>query len=488
MYGTAWIKNGSMDVTEDTATPPPTGEASVQDNIISGYNFTPNGDVRVEVFDSGPNAQIGLASLQLLDEAIPIYSAVHRAQSNSSLWIGPGEHGLDLLPGMYIQLTDLTTNQETSIRLVALTVSDVDYALDLVSGTADPGAYVVVRAGDAFYSYEVNVTANANGNWVASFVTQGVDLTVNMWINAYIYDPNGGATFAGAPPPPQFWVSAADDRAGGWGWPILTPLQIDVYDTPGGSRIGGPYEVTTSEAGDFAFDFGAEGVDLQVGHHVIVTNPANGRNKATTVVALTYDYADYENDLVGGTANPGARVTVSLSGEGFYLSLDTFADAAGMWALDLAAQGFNISPDMQTTAMIFDEDRDGTQAWLPPPVVTVNLDIKPESFPNSINPNSKGTISVAILSAPNFNAPSRVDKASLTFGRTGDEQSLVVCKSVEDVNNDGLLDQICHFNTQLAGFQVGDTEGILRGQTVDGVSIEGRDSVRIVPPTKGTTN
>lgn len=109
------------------------------------------------------------------------------------------------------------------------------------------------------------------------------------------------------------------------------------------------------------------------------------------------------------------------------------------------------------------------------------IDIKPRSDPNSINTNSKGTIPVAILSTGDFDAPNQVDKTSLTFGRTGDEQSLAKCtKGAEDVNNDGLLDLVCHFKTRGAGFQMGDTEGILKGETVDGRTIEGSDSVRIV--------
>ena len=116
-----------------------------------------------------------------------------------------------------------------------------------------------------------------------------------------------------------------------------------------------------------------------------------------------------------------------------------------------------------------------------PGVLEELIDIKPGSCPNSINPKSRGTIPVAILST-DFDAPSEVDQSSLTFGRAGDEDSLALCtKSAEDVNGDGLLDQVCHFNTQDTGFRCGDTEGILRGQTVDGVPIEGRDSVRIVP-------
>ena len=114
-------------------------------------------------------------------------------------------------------------------------------------------------------------------------------------------------------------------------------------------------------------------------------------------------------------------------------------------------------------------------------VAEVTIDIKPGSQTNPINPKSIGKIPVAILTTADFNAPSEVDKTSLTFGRTGDEISLVSCnKKGEDVNGDGLLDQVCFFKTKLTGFQIGDTVGFLKGQTLEGVSIEGRDSVRIL--------
>jgi len=113
----------------------------------------------------------------------------------------------------------------------------------------------------------------------------------------------------------------------------------------------------------------------------------------------------------------------------------------------------------------------------------VNIDIKPGSSPTSpIRLSSPGRIPVAILSTPVFDAPTRVDKTSLTFGRTGYEKSLASCSTnAVDVNGDGLLDQVCNFKTQLTGFQINDTEGVLRGKTVDGFAIEGRDLVKIVP-------
>jgi len=116
------------------------------------------------------------------------------------------------------------------------------------------------------------------------------------------------------------------------------------------------------------------------------------------------------------------------------------------------------------------------------PSIPIAIDIKPGSSPNSIDPKSKGKIPVAILSTQEFYAPDMVNQDSLTFGFTGDEDSLAFCNPKgEDVDGDGLRDLVCHFYTQDAGFQCGDTEGILKGETVDGKPFEGSDSVRIIP-------
>jgi hypothetical protein len=115
------------------------------------------------------------------------------------------------------------------------------------------------------------------------------------------------------------------------------------------------------------------------------------------------------------------------------------------------------------------------------------IDIKPGAFPNTINPASTGVIPVAILSTATFNAPSKVDKASLTFGHTGWQASLNLkaglpdCVS-KDVNGDGKLDLQCRFKIQKMGFHCGDTVGILRGKSKAGAFIVGQDSVVIACP------
>lgn len=139
--------------------------------------------------------------------------------------------------------------------------------------------------------------------------------------------------------------------------------------------------------------------------------------------------------------------------------------------------------DVQDPSPPGDDMQDSQDGGEEPTIPTgVLIDIKPGLDPNSINPGNEGTIPVAVLSAAGFDAPASVERSSLTFGRTGTEASRACCnRGTEDVNGDGLQDLICHFFTQPAGFQAGDTLGILQGQTVNGEAIRGEDSVRIVP-------
>jgi len=111
---------------------------------------------------------------------------------------------------------------------------------------------------------------------------------------------------------------------------------------------------------------------------------------------------------------------------------------------------------------------------------TVTIDIKPGEGPAPINTKSKGMIPVAVLSNDTFDAVAQIDETSLTFGHTGSEKSLAFCSGPQDVNGDGLLDLVCHFDTPSTRFQAGDTKGNLKGKTLGGNTITGTDSVVIV--------
>lgn len=116
-------------------------------------------------------------------------------------------------------------------------------------------------------------------------------------------------------------------------------------------------------------------------------------------------------------------------------------------------------------------------------VETVDIAIKPPALaPAPINLAANGKIPVAILSTPSFNAVTQVDHNSLTFGHSGSEASLAECAAEgEDVNNDGLPDLVCHFNSSQTGLVAGDNTAILKGQTVAGKAIQGSEAITTVP-------
>ncbi|UCC82862.1 MAG: hypothetical protein JSW46_18155 [Gemmatimonadota bacterium] len=105
----------------------------------------------------------------------------------------------------------------------------------------------------------------------------------------------------------------------------------------------------------------------------------------------------------------------------------------------------------------------------------VNIDIKPGSDLNPINPRGKGVIPVAILTTDSFDAKT-VDPESITFGPDGAAKAHPQ-GHLEDVDGDGDLDLLLHFRTQGTGIQRGDTEASLWGETFDGAPIEGTDSI-----------
>lgn len=124
----------------------------------------------------------------------------------------------------------------------------------------------------------------------------------------------------------------------------------------------------------------------------------------------------------------------------------------------------------------------------PPAVQYISINIKPGSGVGVLNPKAKGSIPIALLSSratassPEFKAL-EVKRDSLTFGRTGDEPSLLRCNKVgADVNDDGLPDLVCHFDNELARFEASDRAGIAKGQTADGRLFEGRGDLKVKPP------
>ncbi len=113
-----------------------------------------------------------------------------------------------------------------------------------------------------------------------------------------------------------------------------------------------------------------------------------------------------------------------------------------------------------------------------PVVYAVDIDIKPGSYPNSINMKSKGVIPVALLGSDWLDVYD-VRKTTLRFG-PGPSAPAPERVAFEDVNGDGFMDLICHFRTQDVPLEEWHTKCCLRVELLDGTPLRGCDEIRIV--------
>jgi hypothetical protein len=116
--------------------------------------------------------------------------------------------------------------------------------------------------------------------------------------------------------------------------------------------------------------------------------------------------------------------------------------------------------------------------------ITVGLEIKPGSDPNSINPSLEGDLPVAILGTDVFDVAD-VDVTTLAFGPSRASFDHSHGPHLEDVNGDGFTDLMAHFRIEDAGIAFGDPEACATGKKLDGKPFMGCDAIRTVPDMDG---
>lgn len=113
----------------------------------------------------------------------------------------------------------------------------------------------------------------------------------------------------------------------------------------------------------------------------------------------------------------------------------------------------------------------------------VDIDIKPNSDPSSVNLNGHGVIPVAILGSATFDV-NNIDVPTVQFegvnARTkgnGDYQC-----SNQDTNGDGYIDLVCQYpeDDSYLTLQLGDVIATVTGQLLDGTPFEGTGDINIV--------
>lgn len=114
---------------------------------------------------------------------------------------------------------------------------------------------------------------------------------------------------------------------------------------------------------------------------------------------------------------------------------------------------------------------------------TVEIDIKPGSYPNCFNNNGNGVIPVAILGKADFDvteiAPSTVALEGMGLKMAGKSNKILA--HIDDVNNDGFDDLVVKIEDEDGIFTTGTSTATLTGLMFDSTPILGTDEVCITP-------
>jgi hypothetical protein len=431
--------------------------------------------------------------------------------------------GFDLVAGHVITISDGLSTKTHTVTDVTVTIIDDD--LDEVFGTANPGAWVSVEAYLLTDWSQRWVVADGSGNWTADFSVAWEDQTVfditeGTFINAQEYDSDADATVR------RFGAPVQANRG-----VAVTPIDNHVWVANSGvntvTRLNNTGEILA------VIDVGIEptGVAVDAAGKVWVTNLGSDNamriDPATEAVDLTVD--------LGPEASPynysdmtGAVVVGSTSPQGFW----TVVQDAGQSGFEWGRITWNTEPEgdeppgteIVVEARTADTEAGlGGQAFLPvmngdsfsssgryievrvtlkaspggispvlsdiavqPYLVEVDIDIKPGSYPNSINvKKTTGVVPVAVLGSADFDV-TRIDVTRLRFGPAeampGHDLTdpFTYADHLQDVNEDGFVDLVSHYLVGDTGLAKGDTEACISGQTLTGIPITGCDSVRII--------
>lgn len=149
----------------------------------------------------------------------------------------------------------------------------------------------------------------------------------------------------------------------------------------------------------------------------------------------------------------------------------------------LAGKIITLDKPVENYTFIYDEETAGEEVIGEVEIETieVGIEVEPLIKSNIIIPHKLFPVPVAVLSSNTFDR-SKVDKPSITFGKTGDEKSLIGCaKVLVDVNRDKKKDLICYFYGDKLGLDVSDKKVFLKGKYEETIFV-GEDNVNVWKP------
>ena len=264
--------------------------------------------------------------------------------------VGRDTHGLDLVDGNYLVISDGLNSKEVILRQISVTIFDPDN--EIMAGYAPAGSEVWAAAGPQEWQERLMAMADSEtGWWWADYKTIGFDILEEYrgWSSAAIYDEDGDANEGSTPPPPlnpHFIIFPEWEWYDGLDWPDGATVTITV--------VGKEDPCTaTQESWGYFFNGGfPEGCDVVTGDTVRMTDGTTIREHVVQNLAVTG--WDVDADTVSGTADEGAQLYVWPHEHDDALQTPV-AGPGGSWTADFSGVPFDLDYNQGGRAMIYGE-------------------------------------------------------------------------------------------------------------------------------------
>ena len=231
------------------------------------------------------------------------------------------------------------------------------------------------------------------------------------------------------------------------------------------------------------FNISSLGTVSQATLSLVVSNGASGSGAAALPVA-TYSGSGTTNvSLYRSAGNPWQTLQVAAPQPGVFCCTFTL-DVTGIYNQfknsGFTHVGFRLHDPSWSGLpsqgqVIFNGSRLDVSAL---PELSADIDIRPETHSDALNPKGNGLVRIAILTTSQFNA-TRLNASTVRFGATGTEAPSLHTV-LTDVDRDGDIDMVVHVRSRGTGIPCGATSAVLKGQTLSGEAVRGQGELRTV--------